>query len=98
MSRGKRHFFLLFSLLVGATLCFPQISYYPYYGKNKVLYETFDWKVYKTEHFDIYYYTDNIKDLERIADLAESAYQSISEDIKHRQISIKPISSNSLKE
>jgi Tol biopolymer transport system component len=91
MSRVKRHFFLLFSLLVGATLCFPQISYFPYYGKNKVLYETFDWKVYKTEHFDIYYYTDNIKDLRRIADLAESAYKSISEDIKHQLSASVPI-------
>jgi hypothetical protein len=91
MDRIKRYFFLIFALSVGTALCFPQISYYPYYGKNKVLYETFDWKVYKTEHFDIYYYTDNIKDLKRIAELAESAYESISEDIKHQLSASVPL-------
>jgi len=80
----KKYFFLFFSILVGANLCFSQFVYFPYYGKNKVLYETFDWKVYKTEHFDIYYYTDSVQDLKRIADLAESAYTTISEDIKHQ--------------
>lgn len=27
-----------------------------YFGRNKVQYETFDFKVLKTEHFDVYYY------------------------------------------
>jgi hypothetical protein len=27
-----------------------------YFGRNKVQYESFDFKVLKTEHFDIYYY------------------------------------------
>jgi Tol biopolymer transport system component len=91
MSGIKRYVFLILSFFLGTNLCFSQFSYYPYYGKNKVLYETFDWKVYKTEHFDIYYYTDNIKDLKRIANLAESAYKSISEDIKHQLSASVPL-------
>ena len=27
-----------------------------YFGRNKVQYEEFDWKILRTEHFDIYYY------------------------------------------
>ncbi len=87
----KNLFFLLFLGSICMTLSFSQIAYYPYYGKNKVLYETFDWNVYKTDHFDIYYYTDNPRDLKTIADLAESAYKSISEDIKHQLSASVPL-------
>jgi len=75
-----------FALLAcfSANLGFAQIVYFPYYGKNKVLYESFDWKYYTTDHFEIYYYTDDTADLKKIADLAESAYLKISEDIKHQ--------------
>jgi WD40 repeat protein len=87
----KKSLFLFFLGLISASLGFSQIVYNPYYGKNKVLYESFDWKVYKTDHFDIYYYTDNTRDLKIIADLAESAYKSISEDIKHQLSASVPL-------
>lgn len=60
-----------------------QFLYFPYYGKNKVLFEKFNWNHYETEHFDIYYYDKNIGTLKTVAELAESAYQSISNDLKH---------------
>jgi len=60
-----------------------QTPYVPYFGKNIVRYDRFDWKIYKTEHFEIYYYTGVDKHLERIAGYAESAYQQISADLKH---------------
>ncbi len=60
-----------------------QTPYVPYYGKNIVRYDRFDWRIYKTEHFEIYYYTGVDKHLERIAGYAESAYQQISADLKH---------------
>ncbi|HTY38405.1 MAG TPA: BamA/TamA family outer membrane protein [Bacteroidota bacterium] len=47
-----------------------------YFGRNKVQYTRFDWKVLKTEHFDIYYYAE-MKDLaERGATFAEESYRS----------------------
>ncbi|MCX6549771.1 MAG: hypothetical protein NTY02_01985 [Acidobacteria bacterium] len=60
-----------------------QTPYVPYYGKNLVRYDRFDWHIYKTEHFEIYYYSDIEKHLERVAGYAESAYQQISADLKH---------------
>jgi len=78
----KYIFFLLF-LTLWVPLSFAQSIYFPYYGKNKVLYEKFNWSSYKTEHFNIYYYTDNIQDLKNIAEMAESAYQRISTELKH---------------
>jgi len=71
------------ALLCPAADVSAQTPYVPYYGKNIVRYDRFDWHIYKTEHFEIYYYTGVDKHLERIAGYAESAYQQISADLKH---------------
>ena len=55
----------------------------PYFGKNNIHYDQFDWKSYETEHFTIWFYPEIEKHLERIAGYAESAYQQISADLKH---------------
>src|SRR5687767_14799975 len=55
----------------------------PYFGKNKVHYDTFDWRVYKSPHFEIYYYPELEPHLARIASYAESSYQKVSSDLKH---------------
>jgi len=62
---------------------FAQYSYIPYYGKSRVKYDRFEWEFYETEHFTIYYYTKDLKDLQTIADMSESAYQTISLMTKH---------------
>jgi len=78
--------FILFFILVNFS--FSQFIYFPYYGKNKVLYEKFDWNHYETDHFDIHYYVKDIQILKTVAELAESAYQRISQTMKH-QLSAK---------
>jgi len=60
-----------------------QTSYFPYYGKNRIKYDSFAWQIYNTEHFEIYYYPELEPHLERVAGYAESAYQKISSDLKH---------------
>jgi len=61
----------------------PYNRYIPYYGKNRVKYDKFEWFIYTTDHFEFYYYPDIEPHLERIAGYAESAYQQISADLKH---------------
>ena len=61
----------------------PYNRYIPYYGKNRVKYDKFEWFIYSTDHFEFYYYPDIEPHLERIAGYAESAYQQISADLKH---------------
>ena len=87
----KKCLFLLLFVIIGANMSFSQIVYFPYYGKNKVLYTKFDWKVYKTDHFEIFFYGNDTRDLKIIANLAESAYKSISEDIKHQLSASVPL-------
>ncbi len=55
----------------------------PYYGKNLIHYDKFEWHIYKTDHFEIYYYPETERHLERVAAYAESAYQQVSADLKH---------------
>lgn len=60
-----------------------QTPFVPYFGKNLPRYVTFDWHIYTTDHFDIFFYPDLEPHLERIAGYAESAYQRISADLQH---------------
>ncbi|HKG24987.1 MAG TPA: hypothetical protein VKB09_05020 [Thermomicrobiales bacterium] len=66
-----------------AGLATAQTSMVPYFGKNRIHYDTFKWNIYTTDHFEIYYYPAIEQHLERIAGYAESAYQQISADLKH---------------
>ena len=52
-----------------------QTPYIPYFGKNQVRYDNFQWMTYETEHFVIYFYPEIRPHLERMAGYAESAYQ-----------------------
>ena len=73
---------VLFSL--GATLtAVAQNRYLPYYGKARVKYDNFDWQIYTTDHFEMYYYPELEQHLERVAGYAESAYQQVSSDLRH---------------
>ena len=60
-----------------------QTPYVPYFGKNRIRYNDFKWRIYTTDHFEIYHYPDFESELERIASYAESAYQQVSSDLKH---------------
>src|SRR5262245_40478675 len=60
-----------------------QQSYNPYFGKNMVRYDKFEWHIYKTDHFEIFYYPELERHLERVASYAESAYQHISGELQH---------------
>ncbi len=62
-----------------------------YFGRNKVQYTKFDFKIIQTEHFDVYYY-----DRERVAALdaarmAERSYARLSKVLNHEFRERKPI-------
>ena len=50
------------------------------FGRNKPGYKTFDFKVYKTPHFEIYHYFDNDSIIQQYAEMAEKWY------FRHQQI------------
>ncbi len=90
----KNHIRLILVLLFLGALSaqgLAQVITIPYYGKSKIMYQRFDWNHYKTEHFDLHYYDEDIKTLEKIAALAESAYLRLSRDLKHELSATVPI-------
>ena len=49
-----------------------------YFGKNRIQYRDFDWKIYRSQHFDVYYYDAEEHLLQKVVSLAESAYDELS--------------------
>jgi Tol biopolymer transport system component len=53
------------------------------FGKNKIVYESFDWRIYKSPHFDVYYYPEEEAMLEQVVSYAESQYTRLSQILDH---------------
>ncbi len=70
-------------LVLAPCLASAQTAYIPYFGKNQVRYDNFDWQIYTTDHFEIFYYPEIEPHLARVAGYAESAYQHISSELKY---------------
>ena len=62
-----------------------------YFGKNKVQYREFDFKVLKTDHFDIYYYPEEEQAAQMASRMAERWYTRLSQLLNHQLSSRQPI-------
>ncbi len=75
-----RYFIAIIAILLLASSAFAQNGF----GKNKVRYDKVDWKVLKTEHFEVYH-DQKTENLARVAaSMAEEAYASISQNLQHQ--------------
>ena len=54
-----------------------------YFGRNKVQYRTFDFRVLKTDHFDIYFYPEEGQAARMAARMAERWYARLSQVLDH---------------
>ncbi|HVR70801.1 MAG TPA: BamA/TamA family outer membrane protein [Vicinamibacteria bacterium] len=66
-------------------------QFIPYFGKNKVAYDNFAWRVYKSPHFEVYYYPEFEQHLSRVVSYLESSYQKVSSALKHELESPVPV-------
>ena len=62
-----------------------------YFGQNKVHYQSFDFKVLKTEHFDIYFYPREQEGAELAARLAERWYERLRQLLRHELRGRQPL-------
>ncbi|MGH7477826.1 MAG: peptidase S9 [Longimicrobiales bacterium] len=62
-----------------------------YFGRNKVQYEDFDFRVMRTEHFDVYYYPEEQAAVEDAARMAERWYARLAVGFQHAFQERKPI-------
>jgi hypothetical protein len=72
--------FALFPSSAGAQYA---TGFIPYFGKNKVHYDNFAWRVYKSPHFEVFYYPEFEQHLSRLTSYLESGYQKLSAGLKH---------------
>ena len=62
-----------------------------YFGQNKVQYRDFDFKVLKTEHFDIYYYPEEEAAARMASRMAERWYGRLSQILVHELRGRQPL-------
>ncbi len=55
-----------------------------YFGQNKVQYKNFDWKIFRTEHFDVYHYSEEAEAAHDAARMAERGYDYLSDVLEHK--------------
>ncbi|MGI9038936.1 MAG: hypothetical protein ACR2GQ_08735, partial [Gemmatimonadota bacterium] len=67
-----------------ASCLVPTAAEAQYFGRNKVQYDTFDFEVLETEHFDIYYYEDGAEIVEEAGRMAERWYARLSRLLDHQ--------------
>ncbi|HUP66464.1 MAG TPA: hypothetical protein VM557_14430 [Thermoanaerobaculia bacterium] len=48
------------------------------FGKNKIVYDNFEWSIYKSTHFEVYFYEEERASLQKVVSFAESAYDDLS--------------------
>ena len=53
-------------------------------GQNKIVYDTFEWSVYASTHFDVYYYPRGKDALQKVVSMAESAYDELSRRLNYQ--------------
>src|SRR5574341_372647 len=62
-----------------------------YFGKNKVQYTSFDWQVMSTEHFRIYFYSEEKEIAEIAAKIAEDSYRQLAIKFNHEIKATTPL-------
>jgi Tol biopolymer transport system component len=83
----------LFTLsLIGliAGVCAPGLDA-QWYGRNKVQYQKFDFKIMKTRHFDIYFYLQDEQTVKLAALMAERWYARLSRMFNHELKGRQPL-------
>jgi Tol biopolymer transport system component len=77
---------LLTGLLVAPSTLSAQ-----YFGRNRVQYANFKFKIVQTQHFDVHYYDEEYVAAMDVARMAERAYTRISKILDHEFLERKPI-------
>ena len=82
---------LLMTLVALAVPREAAAQFVPYYGKNKVKYDNFAWRIYKSPHFEVFYYPEFEQHLGRLVSYLESSYLKISTGLKHEMSAPIPV-------
>ncbi len=82
--RGRVVLLFVAVLLAAVSAARAQDYYDQGFGQNKIEYDTFDWQIYRSTHFQIYFYGSEKGSLGKVASLAESAYDELSRSLNYQ--------------
>lgn len=78
-------------LVLAACVAMPNVAAAQYFGRNKVQYRTFDFRVLHTDRFDIYYYPEEAEAAALVARMAERWHARLSRFFSHDLRGRQPI-------
>ncbi|RMH11424.1 MAG: peptidase S9, partial [Gemmatimonadetes bacterium] len=78
-------------LLAALAALLPQDASAQYFGRNKVQYETFDFRILKTPHYDVHFYPEEADAVEDASRMAERWYERLARLFQHEYESPKPL-------
>ncbi|MGE5175351.1 MAG: basic secretory protein-like protein [Hyphomicrobiales bacterium] len=81
--RARAAWVVLLALAALLATAAPPRAEAQWFGQNKVQYKKFNWKVLRTQHFDIYHYTGTEAAVQDAALMAERAYDRLSRVLHH---------------
>ena len=76
---NKTYIYILIIISLFSCICEAQF----YFGRNKIQYEQFDWRIMKTDHFHIYYYRQEEQIAGIAAHILENAYTDLEIKFNH---------------
>jgi Tol biopolymer transport system component len=91
VSRNILKHVVIATLFILSITTAPSIVQAQYFGQNKVQYDKFDFKVMKTEHFDVYFYPEMETAAKQAARMAERWYARLSRIFNHKLKGRQPL-------
>jgi len=82
MNRKTAFPFILLSIFISLLFWQPASAQF-YFGRNKIQYDSFSWQVYHSDHFDIYYYPEELEIAKAAAHFAEEAFREFEIKFNH---------------
>ncbi|MGD8539588.1 MAG: peptidase S9, partial [Candidatus Aminicenantes bacterium] len=89
--RSYSKVFIFVTLIIFMFTIVPSHLQAQYFGRNKVQYENFDFKIIKTEHFDVYFYPEMREAAQQAARMAERWYARLSRIFNHELRGRQPL-------
>src|SRR5688572_3251068 len=78
-------------LLAVALLLLPTSAAAQYFGRNKVQYEDFDFRIMSLPHWDLYFYPGQEESIQDVARMAERWYERLARMFQHEFERTKPL-------
>ena len=83
LSRGISRLFVHSAIMAALSIAAATPVSAQYFGRNKVQYQTFDFRILQTPHFDVYYYPEEEVATRDAARMAERWYARLSRILNH---------------